>query len=120
MDMWARVGVIAAVVAAIAALLALFLYQSNHSNVTEAGDGGACAASGEGSFASCDQYLQEAPKSNEEIAISESQKFSDVEPSGSGPWPFIVVRTRGIGLQVRTTNTADGEQIGTLGQLGTA
>lgn len=46
--------------------------------------------------------------------IAEAAEHRDVQPQGTGPWPFAVVRTEGLGLKVRSTNLAEGVQLGAL------
>lgn len=66
------------------------------------------------------QYLEDAAAlshSSESDVLAASKSAASRLPMGSGPWPFVVVRTRGIGLKVRTTPLPMGEQIGSLSEL---
>ncbi|MEY2474048.1 MAG: hypothetical protein QOK28_3377 [Actinomycetota bacterium] len=62
----------------------------------------------------------DAAQRDESELLNDRRKYANVDPHGSGPWPFVVVRDHGIGLKVRTTPLADGEQIGGLSSRHTA
>jgi len=61
------------------------------------------------------QYLQEIPDAANEKAVREAAaKYATVSPSGAGPWPFVSIANRDLGLKVRSTPYMDGVQIGSI------
>ena len=48
-----------------------------------------------------------------------ARRYADVEPSGQGPWPFLVTDVGQLGLIVRTSGDRLGQQIGSAGDGGT-
>ena len=47
-----------------------------------------------------------------ERAKAVAATFADVNPQGSGPWPFIVTDTGMLGLKIRSSGELSGRQIG--------
>jgi hypothetical protein len=112
---WVRVGVIAGVVAAAVATIGLVANRSGQTNNAKVeGSAGTCQVNGSSNIVTC-QYQNEAQAAEgktEDLILQESQRSIAIPPQGTGPWPFIVVHDFGMGLKVRTTDTAEGIQIG--------
>lgn len=116
---WVKLGIVAGVIAAVAAVVGLSRSDSSSSEVSQTGTGNVnCMVDGKGNSVECKGKSPEQVHEQELIADAEEDRNSP--PLGNGPWPFAVVRDQNIGLKVRTTNTAEGMQIGGLAHLHTA
>lgn len=106
-SVWMKVGVVAAVLAAIIAAVALMAGGVNTKQD--------CNIEGDGNIVQCHSLGEGVPGEAVDKKLREdAARFADVEPKGNGPWPFAVVGTLDQGLKVRSTNVADGEQLGGL------
>ena len=106
---WVAVGAVAAVAAAGIAFVALFSDR----------DGG-CTVSGNNNDCTYQETVESIEAKREREVLEISARSADVPPKGDGPWPFVVAKTQGIGLKVRTTPTAEGVTINGLAELHTA
>jgi hypothetical protein len=68
-----------------------------------------------GDKSQCIQQLDEisARLKDDERFKDQVQKLSIADPTGSGPWQYVVIFTDVRGLKIRTTNDQRGTQIGT-------
>lgn len=121
---WTKVGGAAGVIAALAAIVGLFLMRSDSSDVSASTGGGDArivnCPDAQGSSCTYQEAAEHIEDKREEEILAESRKSADTPPKGDGPWPFAVVGTRGIGLKVRTTGTAEGTHINGLADHHTA
>lgn len=109
-----KVGVIATIVGAAAAVL-LFVWPGGSDTTTTQTTGNNCP--GDRTTCTYTQTLEPIESKREAEVLADSRTWADTPPKGDGPWPFVVVRTLGKGLKVRTTNTAQGDHINGLAEL---
>lgn len=106
---WVKAGAGAAVLAAIVALVAIILGGNDREQHV---NNGSCNVQGDSNNVNCPEGIP--GQSLDEKLREDAERYADVEPTGDGPWPFAVVGTLDQGLKVRSTNVAEGEQLGGL------
>jgi hypothetical protein len=110
----AQVAAVATVVAASAGVANLVLPSGGSSNRADAGSAVIDGSGNEVTVEYYEHFVEEAEgTSDHEEVRALAAEFSDVEPTGEGPWPFWVVVSPD-GLQVRSTGTQEGDQVGSV------
>jgi hypothetical protein len=62
---------------------------------------------------SLEDFLGALPPNPNELEIRElARNYAEVDPPGSGPWPFVVIADPRLGMKVRTSGLPDGVQVG--------
>jgi hypothetical protein len=139
---WGKaVGLAAGIVAALAGVAAVVIMignggsdadgsisaeQSGEGNVLQAGEGNnSCVNESEGSVQTCifGPHISTAEVASVEELQQQRFDESPQDVIKNGPWPFIVYDTEEptlMGLKVRSSNTADGVQLGAIVDRGTA
>jgi hypothetical protein len=111
-NQWAILGAIAGVVAAVAAVLALTSSSGSAPMQNQGSGNTGCQVDGSNNVIICPGS---AGSQDQEAQIrTDAARGGEQPPQGPGPWLYVTLGTRGIGLKVRTTNTATGTQVGGL------
>lgn len=104
---------IIAALGVIAALLAVF-WPSGSPAITGEIPGTGCVQVGANPTCIVNDVrdLSQQAGDNDELFKAEVAKRSTANPTGPGPWPYVVVDAAQLGLKIRSTNDATGTQIG--------
>lgn len=113
---WKPVVGVAAVVTSLATVGLVVV--STGDNTTTTVNTNSCPVEGSDITIDChwQQYLPDPAEVDAQKIIDSSNKYTDVAPTGNGPWPFAVAGSD-IGLKVRSTNVVDGVQLGGIQEL---
>ena len=110
------IGVVVAVASVVVALVQLSdeptTRQQNNNTLTagycsQLGDVNNCSVQVQERLSEIDARAKNDAEFREEVA-----KMSNIAPPSRGPWPFVVIGTRDIGLKIRSNGERDGKQIG--------
>lgn len=112
---WTIVGIIVAALSGVFAFLQLVddkPTQSVEGSANQVVQGGGAITNNY--FREVDEFKGALPPNPGAAQIRKSaEQYAEVNPDGTGPWPFVVVADPNLGLKVRTTGTTDGVQVGT-------